>query len=188
MARSGLDPDADPAPPYVKEYAARARELCTRGAGESDLAAAFGVSVWAIKLWRTVHEDFAKAVLIGREQADDRVTTALYDRCVGHYFEAVKPVVVPQGRGEPAAIEDYHYREYVPPDVGACRYWLNNRRPELWRERVENVVTSRSDPTEYTDSELMEIIRAGEAKAGPAPGGGGGTPPTNGQAGPGSIH
>ena len=28
-------------------------------------------------------------------------------------------------------------KEYVPPDVGALRLWLQNRMPEVYREKVE---------------------------------------------------
>jgi hypothetical protein len=30
------------------------------------------------------------------------------------------------------------YTEHVPPDVTACIFWLKNRRPKEWRDRVEH--------------------------------------------------
>lgn len=161
--------DTSPAPVYDASYVAKARELCARGAGESDLAAAFGVSIWAIKLWRTTYTAFNDAIRIAREVADDRVTMALYERCVGYSYDAIKPMVVSQGKGEPAIIEEYRYKEHAPPDVGACRYWLNNRRPDIWRERVEQVNVNRDDVKQLTDAELTKIIRtAGPGSAGDA--------------------
>jgi hypothetical protein len=28
------------------------------------------------------------------------------------------------------------YTEHCPPDTTACIFWLKNRRPDLWREKV----------------------------------------------------
>ncbi len=160
MRNNRPDPDADPAPEFKREYIERARDLSSRGAGMGDLAAAFGVSIWAIKLWRTVHAEFGQAIKLGREVADDRVEMALYEKAIGYSFDAVKPMVVSQGRGEPAVIEEYHYTEHVPPDTAAARYWLNNRRPELWKERVEQTNVNKDDVKQLTDEELTKIIRA----------------------------
>ena len=35
--------------------------------------------------------------------------------------------------GEPVEVP---YREHVPPSDTACIFWLKNRRPELWNDRV----------------------------------------------------
>lgn len=168
-----IGPDTEEAPVYDKAYVKRAEELCQRGAGESDLAAALGVSVWAIKLWRTIHEDFAKAIKLGHERADDRVTMALYERCVGYTYDAIKPMVVNQGGNQGSVIEEYHFKEHCPPDTGACRYWLNNRRPDIWRERVETTNINKDDVKQMSDAELTKYIReAREMELGAAGGAG----------------
>ena len=29
------------------------------------------------------------------------------------------------------------YTEHYPPDTAACLFWLKSRRPDRWREKVE---------------------------------------------------
>ena len=35
----------------------------------------------------------------------------------------------------------------VPPDVGAAAFWLKNRRPDIWREK-QNLVLSNTEKLE----------------------------------------
>ena len=43
-------------------------------------------------------------------------------------------------------------KKTVPPDVRALLFWLKNRYPESWRERVENYDDDNS--YEFDDDEL----------------------------------
>jgi hypothetical protein len=45
-----------------------------------------------------------------------------------------------QHLGEPVYAE---YVEHVPPDPGAAKLWLTNRRPEEWREKTYNELTGK---------------------------------------------
>lgn len=100
------------------------------GATERELAEYFKVNNTTIYDWKLRHPEFASAIKIGKEQADDRVVASLYHRAVGYTHDAAKifnadgvPMVVP-------------YQEHYPPDVEAIKFWLKNRRPKEWRERV----------------------------------------------------
>ncbi len=115
---------------YKPEYAKQAEKLAFLGAIDLDLANFFQVSLSTIRYWMVMRPEFAKAVKVGKESADDRVERALYHRAVGYDYEAEK--VVPVAGGEPLTIT---YREHVPPDTVACFYWLKNRRGDRWRDR-----------------------------------------------------
>ena len=108
-----------------------AREMSLRGATVRELADFFGVSIASIELWAACHADFADALRVGQELADDRVERSLYSRCVGHTVDSEKILVV---EGE---IVHEPVREYFPPDTGAAFTWLKNRRPAKWRDRRE---------------------------------------------------
>ena len=45
-----------------------------------------------------------------------------------------------QNNGEPVYAE---YVEHVPPDPGAAKMWLTNRRPEQWREKNTTELTGK---------------------------------------------
>lgn len=126
---------------YKPEFAEQARKLCHLGATNSELADFFGVSTWTIGNWSVQHEEFSKALAVGLEAANARVGKALYSRALGYSYDAVKIVSTKDG------IEKVPYREHVPPDIGALKYWLynkdrdpKNRKEPRWlsSERVEH--------------------------------------------------
>jgi hypothetical protein len=113
----------------VAKLIAQARKLCEQGATNGDLARAFGVAISTIKSWRAVQPEFQAAVKVGKQIADDRAEQALYERAVGYdYDDGTK-------RGKPVI-------KHMPPDVGALRTWLFNRRPDRWKDKAE--ITTRS--------------------------------------------
>ncbi len=76
--------------------------------------------------------------------ADDLVDRRFYERAVGYTYDAVK-VFMPAGATEPVYAP---YREHVPSDVNAGRFWLQNRRPDRWREKqVVNHVAPEESPS-----------------------------------------
>lgn len=157
---------------YATSFAAEARMLCARGAGEAELAAHFGVTVWDIKLWKVTHQDFLSACKLGREAASDRAELSLFERVIGYTYDAIKPMVV---GGE---LQMVPVKEHVPPDVGAAKFWLLNMRPDIWKERVEQTVRV-ADTVDMSDDELVRI----------AAGGGPNNPkPARGPRGPDSLH
>ena len=57
------------------------------------------------------------------------------------------------------------YVEHFPPDTTACIFWLKNRRPEVWRERVIVDANVRREAEGLTDEELIRIARGGSPGA-----------------------
>jgi hypothetical protein len=116
---------------YKPEFAEQAAKLCALGATDYELADFFGVDTRTIYRWKNVHDDFCQSVTCGKERADERVERALFNRAVGYTFESEK---VFQFQGEVIRADTV---EHVPPDPGAAKLWLTNRRPEQWREKQE---------------------------------------------------
>jgi hypothetical protein len=144
---------------YVPIFAAQAKLLCERGATDAELADFFCVSINTVRAWQALHGEFLQAVRVGKESADDRVERSLYQRAVGYTFDTVTIFAPTTTRG--AAVVEH--REHCPPDVGAQKLWLTNRRREAWRERQEHEHTGKDGkPIETRDvSELSpnEIAR-----------------------------
>lgn len=150
---------------YKPEYVEQATKLCALGATDVDLADFFGVSITTIGNWKTSHEEFLAALKGGKEPADERVERSLYQRANGYTHDAVK-IFPPKGEGTQALIVPY--REHVPPDTTACIFWLKNRKPAEWRDRMINEHTGKDGgPIEHrevgglSDAEL-EAIAAGK--------------------------
>ena len=121
---------------YKPKFAAEAREMCRLGATDEELAEHFKVCVRTIYRWRNTHEEFAEAVVAGKEHADARVERALYSRAVGCSVQRTR-VFKHVGDEKPVyATYTHHY----PPDANAALQWLRTRQPKKWRVHEEEEV------------------------------------------------
>jgi hypothetical protein len=114
---------------YKPKFAAIAREMCRLGATDEELAEHFNVCVRTIYRWRNTHEEFAGAVVAGKEHADARVERALYSRAVGCSVERTR---VFKHAGDPKPVYAT-YKHHLPPDPNAALNWLRVRQPKKWR-------------------------------------------------------
>lgn len=124
-------------PGYKPEFAQQAIMLCKLGATDEELALFFKVSVRTIYRWKVQHAEFCQAIKAAATEADDRVERSLYHRAVGYTYDATKIMLY---KGE-VIREDY--KEHVPPDTTAAIFWLKNRKPELWREKLAHEHTGK---------------------------------------------
>ena len=118
---------------YKPEFVDQARQMCRLGATDEELAEHFEVCVRTIYRWRNTHEEFAEAVVVGKEHADARVERALYSRAVGCSVERTK---VFKHAGDPKPVYAT-YRHHLPPDPMAALAWLRVRQPRKWQIREE---------------------------------------------------
>jgi len=136
---------------YKPEFVDQARTMCRLGATDEELAEHFEVCVRTIYRWRNTHEEFAEAVVVGKEHADARVERALYSRAVGCSVERTK-VFKHAGDAKPVYAT---YRHHLPPDPNAALHWLRVRQPKKWQVREEET----RDPT------AVEMIEKALARA-----------------------
>jgi hypothetical protein len=128
---------------YKPSYAAQAAKACQAGFTDRELSALFGVSEVTINNWKLAHHEFALALKAAKEPADERVTRSLYQRANGYTYDSEK--VFCNAAGEVTKVP---IKVHVPPDTGACIFWLKNRRKDIWRERPETEQTLAFDPNE----------------------------------------
>lgn len=116
---------------YRPEYARIARSMCKLGATDYELAEEFGVNTSTIWYWRSKHEEFSNSLNEGKDAFDNRAERSLAMKAVGYSYHSEK-VFCFEGQITCAKIV-----EHVPPDVGAIKLWLSNRRPDVWRDKSE---------------------------------------------------
>ena len=117
---------------YVPAYAKIAAQMCKLGATDADLAAAFGVTTVTIWNWQSRY-----TLVVGKGLPDDKVECSLYQRAVVYSYSTEK-IFHHQG-----LITRAEYVEHVPPDSGAAKLWLTNRRPEEWRDKNTTELTGK---------------------------------------------
>ena len=126
-------------PKYRAEFAEQARKLCLLGATDEDMAKFFEVAVSTISKWKIDHKAFSEAIKSGKQLADAAVADRLFKRATGYEHDAVKIVADAKTGAEHVV----HFVERYPPDTTACIFWLKNRQPEKWRDKVQNEHTGK---------------------------------------------
>ena len=116
---------------YHPAFADLAYKHCLLGATPKHVADLLQVDEVTIYRWMEAHPSFGAAMEQGRGDADANVARSLYKKATGYTHQAVK---VFQYQGEPVVVP---YTEIVPPDTEAAKFWLKNRQPELWKDKVE---------------------------------------------------
>lgn len=121
---------------YREEYARIARMMCELGATDIQVAQALGVTLSTMWGWQSRHEEFFRAMIIGKDLPDEKVVRALYQRAVGYTYPEIQLKTV-GGR-----LYTIPTLTHIPPDVSACMGWLRARRREEWSETKNLNLTS----------------------------------------------
>ena len=116
---------------YKKEYDEQAAKLCKLGATDVQLADFFGVTEKTLNNWKHEHPRFLQSLKKGKVFSDDKVEMALYDRAIGYEYDEVKEEQSEQGMKRTVTTKRIQ-------DNTAAIFWLKNRKPDQWREKVEN--------------------------------------------------
>lgn len=116
---------------FQEEFIPQAEKLCKLGATDMEVADFFEVDVRTLYRWKADNEAFCQALKAGKEVADERVERSLYARANGYEHNEVDIRVVG------GAIVQTPIRKYYAPDTTACIFWLKNRKPGEWRDKVE---------------------------------------------------
>lgn len=116
---------------YKPEFTRLAQKMTKLGATDIEVADALEIDIRTFYRWVAANKEFCHALKMGKEEADKRVERSLYVRANGYEHDEVDIRVV---GGE---IVQTPIRKYYPPDATSCIFWLKNRKPAEWREKVD---------------------------------------------------
>ena len=133
----GKDPGGQPTK-YRAEYAEQAAKLCDLGATDIKLADFFNICEKTLYNWKAAHPEFLQALKVGKGVPDNNVERSLYHRAIGYSHLESKLNVV---NGE---LVETMVEKHYPPDSTAMIFWLKNRRPGEYRDKVEQEITQPS--------------------------------------------
>jgi len=108
----------------------KVEEIAALGAIDTQIGKILGVTEQTINNWKD-DERFLLALKKGKDKADSKVIESLYKRATGYdhgdiYFSSYQGLVT-----------ETPYVKHFIPDVTAQIFWLKNRQPEQWRDKVE---------------------------------------------------
>lgn len=102
------------------------------GLFDKQIAKNMGISLATYYLYKKKYPEIQEAIEEGKEVVDVEVENALLKRALGYNYTLRKQKVTKDGN-----IIDYEEQYHVPGETIAQIFWLKNRRPKEWRERVE---------------------------------------------------
>jgi hypothetical protein len=137
---------------YEPQFAEQAAKLCKLGATDRELADFFKIAESTLNLWKLQHAEFSEALKLGKDEADKRVEQSLYHRALGYSHPDVH---ISNFQGDVTLTP---ITKVYPPETTACIFWLKNRNPEAWRDRVEHTGKD-GGPIETADVSETERAR-----------------------------
>lgn len=142
---------------YQPAYAEQARKLALLGMTDKEMASFFEVSESTLHLWKKEHPEFSESLKAGKDDADTSVATSLYHSAIGGgTVTEVKEEVDDQGK----VVRRKTVKE-LPANVTAQIFWLKNRQPQKWREKVVVEDETPADITQTADvfAKIMAAAR-----------------------------
>ena len=115
------------------------------GLTEEQIAKNMGVSRSTLSDYKVKYPDILRAIKNSKEVADREVENALFNKANGYTVKLKKPMKVRHveydeqtGRkiAEYERIEYIEEEVHVPADTTAQIFWLKNRKPNEWRDKV----------------------------------------------------
>jgi hypothetical protein len=116
---------------YKPEFDELAYRMALLGLTDEEMAQFFGVNPDTIYAWDRDHPGFSESRARGKLPADGEVAVKLHQRAMGYEHEDVH-ISSYEGNVTMTPIIK-HY----PPDTQAAQWWLKNRQPKKWKDKVE---------------------------------------------------
>lgn len=129
-------------------------KLCLLGLTDEELASFLEIAVSTLNDWKNVYPEFSESIKNGKQIADAEVAFKLYDRATGFHYDDVDVRLI-DGKVEQTPI-----KKFLPGDVTAQIYWLNNRRKINFKARqTEENVPTVVITTTVSKEEALEIYK-----------------------------
>lgn len=120
--------------------------LARDGLSDEQIAQKIGISPSTYYQWQINYPEFSDAIKKGKAPVDFEVENALLKRARG--YTVTETVEEMYRDPETNRITSQHIRRItkeIPPDVGAIVFWLKNRKPGRWRDKVEMAPDSSNE-------------------------------------------
>lgn len=121
------------------------RDCAMAAMTEFEMASYFGVEPRTLTEWTMKDPEFAIAMRLPKQLADERVEKAIYHSALGFRFQSEEIKILDDGTVHRVATV-----KQLPPNINAATFWLKNRNPSAWRDR-QDVDVSLNGTVEVTD-------------------------------------
>lgn len=102
------------------------------GLTDEQIAKNLGIGKNTFYQYKKEHQDFSDSLKKGKEVVDFEVENALLKRAKGYTTVLRKGKVTKFGD-----VVEVKEEMHVPPDVLAQIFWLKNRKPKQWKDKID---------------------------------------------------
>ena len=116
---------------FTPEMERMATKLAAKGIPDHEIADRLDITRQTLANWKVAHPGLFNKLNELKELHDRSVERSLYERATGFSSLEDKVMMV---KGKPTVVT---VNKYYPPDPTSMIFWLKNRQPRKWRERIE---------------------------------------------------
>lgn len=128
---------------------------------EEQIAYNMGITRQTLSAWKNKYPSILDALKKGKEVVDRQVENALLKRALGYEYEEVKQTIEKDDMGRDRKKIEKTLKQVVP-DTTAQIFWLKNRKPDVWRNQNETVlsgeVKTSTNPFDGIETEVLEKL------------------------------
>lgn len=111
-------------------------EWAKSGMIDEDIAKNMGIALTTFYRWKNRYRQLEDALKENKAAVDKEVENALFKSCTGYYVEET----VTENRNVIKTT-----KKWIKPDTAAQIFWMKNRRPSEWRDKIVQEVESDKD-------------------------------------------
>lgn len=144
------------------------------GLTDEQIASNMGVSRSTLNDWRKRFPDISDTLKKGKEYADRTVESSLFKRATGYSVKVKKPIKLKEvkynSRGKRVESETITYADeelHIPADVTAQIFWLKNRKPDVWRDKITNDTNMKIESDGFIEAlqgQAAEVFKDGDVE------------------------
>lgn len=99
---------------------------------DEQIAHNMGITTKTLYEWKNKYSEISEALKKGKEVIDRQVENALLKRALGYAYDETT---------YEDGVETKRVKKEVAPDTTAQIFWLKNRKPAEWRDKIEQQQT-----------------------------------------------
>ena len=132
--------------------------LSPKGLTDKELAQALSVDEATLNNWKKQKPKFFESLKSWKNSADRRIEASLYQRACGYSAPETKVQWVQDESG--GRWETVEYTKHYAPDPTSMIFWLKNRQPDVWRDKVQvdSDVAITIQVIKHTDIDQGQIV------------------------------
>lgn len=116
------------------------------GLTDKEIAENMKIAYSTFRVWRDKNSALSAALKESKDIADFNVENSLYKRANGYeYTEVTKEIKMNPKTGNYELMITKEVTKQIVPDTTAQIFWLKNRQPNKWREKIEKTDISSDE-------------------------------------------